>query len=128
MLDVTAAHLAVADENRLFAEALIVAELRPAPFRWVPVVAFYAAVHYVNAYLWEKRQIEPTSHSERNHFVNMAADLRPIAIHYARLEDAAFRARYLTGYRSSRETAHRHVATNLSAIQRQVVPLLVEPE
>ena len=51
-----------------------------------------------------------------------------MASHYARLEDAAFRARYLPSYRATREAAQRHVATNLDAVWRLVVPLRVEPE
>ena len=79
----TEAHLATAQHNHDFARAL----LEPAvarvfsspPLEWAVVVAFYAAVHYVNAYLWERQRYEPRPHDDRENAVTRAVGLRPSA-------------------------------------------------
>jgi hypothetical protein len=91
----TADHLTIADENRRFAIGLAALQTSgTTEYRWAAVAAFYAAVHAVNGYLWEKLRIEPRTHDERNAFVGRVTDLRPIAADYAQLQDIAFRARY----------------------------------
>ena len=98
----TRAHLLTANENGVFATRLIDVDDQqslPADLRWALVAAFYAAVHLVNAYLWEQRRIEPRNHDVRLLFVVMVSSLRPVASDYAHLQDLAYRARYHFGFR-----------------------------
>lgn len=63
------------------------------------VAAFYSAVHYVNAYLWETYAFEPLNHSERTLAVRGDAALVPIAISYDALRTWGFLARYRPTFR-----------------------------
>lgn len=62
-------HLDRATRNRELAHVLMAPALspnmQPPPFDWAVVAAFYAAVHYVNAYLREKQRYEPRDHAGR---------------------------------------------------------------
>ena len=79
-------HLTTAERNRAVAERLIdSANTQPISSEWATVAAFYASVHLVNAFLWERQSIEPLNHEERSRFVYMSADLRPFAQIYQRL-------------------------------------------
>ena len=40
------------------------------------MVAFYSAVHYVNAYLWATRHLAPNNHQERSDAFHVEADVR----------------------------------------------------
>lgn len=107
----TRAHLQTATENRRFAQGLV--DDDPAGsvhYRWAVVAAFYAAVHLVNAYLWEQRRIEPRNHVERDTFVVTVGDLRSVTDLYAQLQDYAFRARYHPGFRLAFQDARLLIA------------------
>ena len=62
----TREHLDLAERDHKLAQDLLglaaSGTLRPPPYEWIAVVAFYAALHYVNAYLWEIQQRETNSH------------------------------------------------------------------
>src|SRR5687768_16198595 len=118
--------LATANEHRAIAQAVLAAELRPRAYQWVAVIAFYAAVHYVNAYLWEKRQIEPRDHTERLLLVSMSADLRAANQAYDRLQNVAYRARYVPRFRLAHQEAARLVAQDLADVRQAVLVALAE--
>lgn len=64
-------HLRVAQRNRDLARALLSRNrLAPEPWEWVAVIHFYAAVRYVNAYLWERYHVEPANHQQRTYGVH----------------------------------------------------------
>jgi hypothetical protein len=67
----TGEHLETAERNRDLARLLLAPSMaaslsthgfRQPPYEWVAVIVFYAAVHYVNAYLWERLRLEPNDH------------------------------------------------------------------
>ena len=66
----------------------------PATREWIVIAAFYAAVHYINAYLSERLGIEPLDHTERSDLVARVADLRQVMREYHRLRVAGYEARY----------------------------------
>lgn len=121
----TREHLTNALENRDFARAL----LEPSEFgvvavRWAVVVGFYAAVHYVNAYVWERLRIEPGNHQERGAFISRIADLQPMRRHYIRLQTTAFDARYSAVYRPSSVVVRDLVETDLETVRVAVLRAL----
>ena len=120
----TADHLATAERNRQLANALLGAEaaelVRPPPHEWAVVVAFYAAVHYVNAYLSERQHYQPHTHEERTAAVARAAALRPATASYLRLLQLGFDARYLPRVRIRRAAAVEAVQIDLAAVATAV--------
>ncbi len=124
----TQQHLARARRNRDVAEALVAPTARsivsPPAFEWAIVAAFYAAVHYVNAYLWERLRREPRNHDERTNMVAALNDLRPTFRSYSRMQDLAFRARYARTFSVSPADATRIVQADLRAIEEAVLTAL----
>jgi hypothetical protein len=100
------------------------AEETPQAGRWAIVVAFYAVVHDVNAYLWERLRIEPRSHEERSRFVGTVADLRPFFAVYQRLLELGFQARYVPTFMASSNLIESTVDRFLTAIDERVRQLL----
>jgi HEPN domain len=121
-------HLARARRNRDVADALTNPATRgiinPPAFEWAVVAAFYSAVHYVNAYLWEKLRHEPSNHEGRANMVNRVSDLRSAARSYRRLQSLAYQARYAPEFSISPSDAVDAVQTDLRAIERAVVSAL----
>lgn len=60
---------------------------------WAVVTLFYAALHWVDAYLATKN-IHPAAHQVRDRYVGTALDLRRIGVSYQTLEDRSRDARY----------------------------------
>jgi hypothetical protein len=100
----TQSHLATARRNQRFAGFLLHLHLtsrgqQPPPDQsaellWCVVVAFYGAVHYVNAYLWEKYRFSPPNHPAREQRIYGDPTLTRIAVNYDTLKDWALQARY----------------------------------
>ncbi len=61
---------------------------------WQVTMLFYAALHYVDAYLG-KMNVHPRSHEDRDAYVSVVADLRRVASSYLQLRDRSMDARYL---------------------------------
>ncbi len=118
----TRRHLARARRNRDVADALIGPRARsiidPPPREWAVVAAFYSAVHYVNAYLWEKRRQEPSNHDHRRRLVAQESDLRRMSQSYGRLRALAFLARYADLFSPAESEIHGAVQTDLRAVER----------
>lgn len=64
------------------------------PHDWAVAAAFYAAVHYVNAYLWERQRLDPGSHRGRSGLMWSVPVLRPAAGAYSTLERLGWKYRY----------------------------------
>jgi len=100
----TEAHLARAERNRVVARALCDPRsslgLQPQPFEWAAIAAFYAAVHYVNAFIWERFGQAPGDHRTRRGFVARIAPLNRVLRAYDLLADLGWQARYATVFRS----------------------------
>jgi len=93
----TEKHLAAGDRNRLLAGyALSNGKnwIDPPPHEWVITLAFYAALHYVDAYLVEHGGGSPNDHAGRNFAVNTVAAFANIASAYGQLYGRSITARY----------------------------------
>lgn len=82
----------LADENVEVARRI--RALQPCPFRWVGVIGFYAAVHYLSAYFWERDQTVVNSHRHRNRLIGADPYLAGIRGNYERLYLFSLDARY----------------------------------
>ena len=122
----TRAHLQTAARNRNIANALIDPSssivVQP-PLDWAVVAAFYAAVHYVNAYLWERQRYEPHTHEARENAVARAVEVRAAYDAYARLRGLAYRARYVPLFQISRPNA-QGALVDLDRVEKTVLAAL----
>jgi len=119
----TIEHLLAAEENRELALSLLdraASSVRPRRWEWTGVVAFYAAVHYVNAYLWEVRRFAPTSHQARSDAFHVEADLRPARSGYWYLRDFAYEARYRPSVLATEAIARDLVDIDLRTVETAV--------
>ncbi len=127
----TREHLARARRNRDVARSLLGPDgqrlVSPAPLEWAVVAAFYAAVHYVNAYLWEQQRYEPPDHARRDRAVATAAPLRSAASAYLRLRIMAQHARYASRFRLTRARATELVTFDLDQVADAVERALTAP-
>lgn len=62
---------------------------------WAVTVLFYTGLHYIDAFLAQKRNIHPSQHKARDNAVAMVAELKPIYGNYSALKNASFNARYI---------------------------------
>jgi hypothetical protein len=91
-------HLAAGDRNR----ELALFTLRdcatwgfdPLPYEWIITMAFYAALHYVDAYLTEHAGGSPSDHTSRDKTMDQVTALRVIAFEYRQLYSRSITARY----------------------------------
>lgn len=125
-------HLTRARRNRDVADALIGPNaplvIDPPPHEWAVVAAFYAAVHYVNGYLWEKLRHDPANHENRRRMVSQVRDLRPASDAYGRLQDRAFLARYADRFNPPRAYVDNAVQIDLRTVERRVLSALAPPK
>lgn len=90
----TEAHLRLAAANANLAATLAASPEDTHAHVWAAIVAFYAAVHQVNAYLWERRRYEPQNHKERTDAVRFTNILKRAAFSYRSLSTIAYSVRY----------------------------------
>jgi len=95
--------------------------IEPPPHEWVAVVAFYAAVHYLNGYLFEVRGYVPPNHDSRALLVRGDPVLRQCHPEYQQLWDHGFRARYWRSYRLPEADARALTEVNLVHIASVVM-------
>ena len=128
MDETTEDHLFTAADNRNFAVRIYRdADAQAADLRWAAVAAFYAAVHYVNGYLWERLNLEPRDHNERSTFVSTVRELRSMNANYRRLRDTGYDARYVPRTRISRSRLGNLLA-DLEAVRSAVLSELQPTE
>ena len=123
-------HLRIAERNRDLARALLdpaLGSLRPTPWEWVAVIAFYAAVHMVNAYLWQTRQYEPTNHGERWTAVRFTLPISRCSRSYRALQDAGYFARYDEMFAVSEQEARELLEVHLRRVEATVMQALGQP-
>lgn len=117
-------HLTKAARNRDVALTLVdpvlPTTIRPQPLEWAIVAAFYAAVHYVNANLWETRRYEPADHGARRNAVARDRTLRVVHRSYARLRHLAFEVRYHPTVQPTRTDAEDAVHQHLAQVEQTV--------
>ena len=61
---------------------------------WEVVALFYAALHYVDAWLADSEEVHPRNHTQRIGMVRSNTALRPISDQYERLYRLSVLARY----------------------------------
>ncbi|MBM4033487.1 MAG: hypothetical protein FJ291_17125 [Planctomycetes bacterium] len=110
-------HLAQAGANRAFYEELLD---RPQYRDWAVTALFYAAVHYVDAFLHPRH---PADHGTRNHLIRTSPLLQPLYVKYRRLQDRSQDARYEC-YDPTREELVRMRRECYDVIERAILPHL----
>jgi hypothetical protein len=72
-------------------------DLNTTPYRdWVVTALFYAALHYVDAYLAKRWNQHPPKHRTRDSTIGKEVELRKIYNEYALLKNDSINARYLS--------------------------------
>lgn len=61
---------------------------------WIVIIAFYQALHCVDAYLVSKEGKQPKSHMKRLEAIRQSAHLRPIYGNFEFMYNASMHARY----------------------------------
>jgi hypothetical protein len=123
-------HLRIAERNRELARALLdpsQASLRPTPWEWVAVIAFYAAVHLVNAYLWETRGLVPSSHAHRRRELQAALRISACRQSYSALNLAGYQARYDETYSLTEQDARTLLEIHFRRVEATVMQALGQP-
>lgn len=85
-------HLLKAKRNKDFLLTHLMAILDKCP-DWVSVVAFYSALHFMEAYLKKKYGLDFEHHEERHTFMSQTVPKRIFSSYY-RLYDLGFTSRY----------------------------------
>ncbi|MFN8636197.1 MAG: hypothetical protein U0893_20290 [Chloroflexota bacterium] len=120
----TGEHLDIAARNQKLVRDLLAlaapGALQPPPYEWIAVIAFYSALHYVDAYLWEILQRETRSHPRRAAWVRQDRGLNPCTGEYHRLWNAGGSARYDRGFSVPASEADELVNVDLATVERVV--------
>jgi len=85
------AHLQKAERNKEFLLGHLMKILDKCP-DWATIVAFYSALHFVEAFLKKNHGLDFKGHEERHIF--MSQHLREVFSAYYRLYDLGFESRY----------------------------------
>jgi hypothetical protein len=91
------------------------------------VILFYSAVHYVNAYLWERYHLDPRDHAERTYGVHRDLAISACSLNYDTLKDVGFHARYDERYNLSEQDARVLLEVDLRAVEVRVMQALGQP-
>ena len=120
----TRGYLDRADRHRSLAHALIAPAqarlLTPPPLDWALVAGFYAALHYVQAYVWETQHYRAGTHDDLRDTIRRTYQLRSIEFQYRQLLDRSWQVRYLHEFSITLQDATDLLTRNLEPI-RQVV-------
>lgn len=104
----TQQHLTQAKQNVEFAQSF---DLHSTPYLdWVVVGYFYAALHLVDALLYEREKIDPSRHELRRNYVREKWYLRGIKDEYFELKDRS-------------DARYRLLPFTREKIQREIIPL-----
>jgi len=113
-------HLAKAGHNEKFVAAIV------DPFwDWAITGIFYAALHYLMAFLATKGD-HPGTHQVRNSHIHRDATLKPIYVDYRELQNESEDARYMERNPATAftEADVKRLTVNLRNIKNLVTPLL----
>jgi hypothetical protein len=123
-------HLTVSARNRDLARVLLspsLSGLQPSPWEWVAVIAFYAAVHAVNAYLWETRRYAPSTHGERSTEVRFNLPISACRTSYQNLSHAGYYARYDEEFSLTEREARGFLDVDFRRVEATVMQALGQP-
>lgn len=91
---------------------------------WAVTVLFYVGVHYIEAFLAQRRNIHSAKHKERDNMVSTVSELKPIVANYFALKNGSFNARYMPPTRFTdqyvEDLENQHLAKIRSEIGRYV--------
>ena len=105
----TREHIGRARQNLAFARSF---DLKNTPYLdWVVTAYFYAALHLVDALLWEKDKLPGGLHEQRKAYLRSKWYLRGIKDEYRELKDQSEDARY------------RLITVTSSKIESRIIPL-----
>ena len=90
---------------------------------WSVIVAFYAALHYVDTFLAREFGVHPESHRARSEFVVRAADLRAIHGHFLALLEHSQFAPY-RGRRYSESQAMTLIRGEFTPVKQHIASLI----
>ena len=113
-------HVKKAEGNEAFAAAI--APNTQTEIDWTLVVLFYAAVHYVEAYLFKQWGMHVRSHTTRDKYFGKEASLKKIFSPYSHLKYYGYNARYEVSGFTAADT--QDATKYLTEIKNQIVPLL----
>lgn len=89
---------------------------------WAMTAVYYAALHYVDAFLARVGMIDPGGHDVRDQEVRARAELRPILAYYFRLKNRSRSARYYCA-RFPPAELRRSFEGDLTTIRNHLLPL-----
>ena len=112
-------HLRQAKHNLEFGESLDAVRYSD----WIATALFYAALHYVDAFLATKGH-HPGRHDVRDGFVAREKELRPIHHHYRALKDSSRNARYYPPISFSATHLQMLRTLHLEAIRSRLRPYI----
>ena len=123
----TQAHLAKAEAYRAVAQSLAQnPPAQPPVGDWAVVAAFYAALHYVNAFLFETTGEAPEMHPRRRQAMDRTQIARAKREYWA-LEDRAWQVRYTPDYVLGATDLATAVQKDLETVRRVVRAALKLP-
>jgi len=116
----TAEHVSKAVGNESFANAIDTSN--PTNIDWKLTVLFYAAMHYVEAYLAKSMAIHLRSHTTRDGYVTKELNLKRIRNEYNHLKFFGYNARYeISGFTAKDVTS---ALAYFATIKAALTPLL----
>jgi hypothetical protein len=89
---------------------------------WTLIVLFYAAVHYVEAYLEKHWGMNIRSHTTRDKYMGKEANLKPIFSPYSHLKFYGYNARYEVSTFTANDM--QDATKYLTQIKNHLTPLL----
>jgi hypothetical protein len=113
-------HIKKASENETFAGALDSAT--QASLNWKLVIMFYAAIHYVEAYLAKQLNQHLRSHTTRDNYVARESNLRSIRNQHSHLKFYGYNARYEPDQFTDRDV--KDAIGDLADVKAKITPLL----
>jgi hypothetical protein len=123
----TERHLTAGDRNRQLAEFALrnCADwgFDPPPYDWIVTMAFYAALHYVDAYLTERAGGSPSDHVSRDKTMDQISAFGAIAFSYRQLYRRSMTARYCPIY-AFRRSAVEAVLNDMRYMQAEIHKIL----
>lgn len=112
-------HLRKANGNEAFADSIKASS--QSEIDWKLIVLFYAAMHYVEAYL-AKSQTHLRSHTTRDGYVTREANLKKIRTEYNHLKYFGYNARYEIDGFTTRDVAA--AVAHFATVKARIAPLL----
>ncbi|MFY9904872.1 MAG: hypothetical protein WBX02_04975 [Terriglobales bacterium] len=113
-------HVKKAEGNETFAAGIPSAT--QTEIDWTLVVLFYAAVHYVEAYLYKQWGAHVRSHTTRDKYFAKEAVLKKVFSQYSHLKYYGYNARYeVSGFTKSDTLS---ATKYLDEIKKQIIPVL----